>query len=282
MGTTGEWDFAGPAGAGPVPAAIIGYRGGGAGMDLRVAGAPFVTVVIEFGGDGLIVDDVAGRRALSGFVAGLPLEAMHVRGERPECVEIRVSPLRAHGLLGVPATDVGSGAVGLEDLWGARARDLRERLAAGSTWDERFELAKSFLAQSDRPDRAPDPEVVASWNRILAAHGRVRVGDLAESCGWSRKRLLSRFESQIGLTPKRAAMLVRFRHAVDGLLAGHPAADVAAVCGYSDQAHLCRDVSGFAGQTPGALAVNYVPALARQRHRAWGKFVQYRGGSLVR
>ncbi|WP_245717689.1 helix-turn-helix domain-containing protein [Nocardia jejuensis] len=277
--TDARWDFAGPVLAAPLDAAIIGYGDmgytGDSGLDLRVAGAAVVTVLIEFGERGLSVEDADGRRALGGFVAGLPVEPMHVRGERVRCVEVRMSPTRAYSMLGIAASDLGRGAVALEDLWGERARRLREQLAAGSTWDERFALTKTFLAQCERPTRTPDPEVLAGWSRILDSGGRVRIGELADSVGWSHKRLWSRFESQIGLTPKRAAMLVRFRSAVDGLVSGRPAADVALDCGYSDQAHLCRDVSAFAARTPGALRASYLPPIARYRHRAWGRFVQY-------
>jgi AraC-like DNA-binding protein len=108
------------------------------------------------------------------------------------------------------------------------------------------------------------------------------VGELVESCGWSRKRLWSRFESQIGLTPKRAAMLVRFRHAVEGLLAGRPAADVAVACGYTDQSHLCRDVSSFADTTPGALTGEPLTAISKLRYQTWGTFFQYRARPLGR
>ncbi|WP_280268604.1 helix-turn-helix domain-containing protein [Nocardia wallacei] len=267
--------------AAPVGAAMIGYRDGG-GLDLRVAGAPAVTLVIEFGDRGLTVDDADGRRTLGGFVVGLPAEPMRIRSERAECIEVRLSPIQAYSLLGVPPAELGRGAVGMEELWGPRARRLRAQLADAATWEGRFALTKSFLAQQIRPMRSPDPEVIAGWHRILASHGRVRVGELAESSGWSRKRLWARFESQIGLTPKRAAMLVRFRYAVDGLLAGRPAADVAATCGYTDQAHLCRDVSIFADHTPGALTSNYLPAIAQDRYRAWGTFFQYQSGLVGR
>ncbi|MCM6778239.1 helix-turn-helix domain-containing protein [Nocardia sp. CDC159] len=278
-----EWDFAGPAGAVRPGVAMIGYRdSGGAGLDLRVAGTTAVTVVIGFGDRELVVDDAVGRRRLDGFVAGLPLEAMRVRTERAACIEVRLSPIQAYSLLGFPPTDLGRGVVGLADLWGRRARRLREQLASAPTWDERFAVTESFLAQGDRPTRTPDPEVLACWNRILATRGRVRIGELADSVGWSHKRLWSRFESQIGLTPKRAAMLVRFRYAVDGLLAGRSAADVAAECGYTDQAHLCRDVSIFADHTPGALRTHYLPTIARHRYRAWGKFFQYRAEPIGR
>ncbi|WP_233434153.1 helix-turn-helix domain-containing protein [Nocardia yamanashiensis] len=270
-----SWDFAGPAAGAPPGTTIIGYRDtGAAGVDLRVAGTAAVTVLIEFGGRGLTVDDVAGRRELGGFVAGLPVEPMRIRADRAECVEIRLSPIQAYAFLGVAPKDLGRGALDLDELWGERARRLRERLAAVRSWEERFTVTKSFLAQGDRAP-AIDPEVLAGWNRILGSGGQVRIGELADYVGWSHKRLWSRFESQIGLTPKRAAMLVRFRSAVDGLLAGRRAVDVALDCGYTDQAHLCRDVALFANRSPGVLATHYLPDIARYRYRAWGKFFQY-------
>jgi AraC-like DNA-binding protein len=262
---------------------MIGFRDcDGAGLDIRVTAMPAVTVVIEFGGNELVIDGNAGRHTLTGFVAGLPGATMRIRSKHVECIEVRLSPVRAYALLGAGPTDLGGAVVCLEDLWGRRARWLREQLADAVTWEERFALTRSFLAQCDEPTRTPQPEVVASWDRIVASRGQVKVGELAESCGWSRKRLWARFESQIGLTPKQTAMLVRFRHAVEGLLAGRPAADVAVSCGYTDQAHLCRDVSSFADVTPGALTGETLTAVAKRRQQAWGTFFQYRTGSVGR
>jgi AraC-like DNA-binding protein len=281
---TSGWDIARPAGVAPVGgASVIGFRDcGAAGLDMRVVAIPAVTVVIEFGGNELIVDSNAGRQALTGFVTGFPRGTVRIRSERVECVEVRLSPVRAYSLLGVAPTDLGCTVVGLEDIWGRRALWLRERLADALTWEERFALTRSFLAQCDEPKRTPHPEVVASWDRVVACRGQVMVGELAESCGWSRKRLWSRFESQIGLTLKRAAMLVRFRHAVEGLLAGRPAADVAVACGYTDQSHLSRDMSSFADTTPGALTGEPLTPISKLRYKTWGTFFQYRARPLGR
>ncbi len=104
--------------------------------------------------------------------------------------------------------------------------------------------------------------------------GRSAVEELAAAVGWSRKRLWSRFGSQIGLTPKRAAQLVRFDHAAHRLAAGERAALVAAESGYADQSHLHREVMAFAGVTPTNIAV--APWLAVD-DVAWappGTFVQ--------
>jgi len=89
---------------------------------------------------------------------------------------------------------------------------------------------------------------------MVASRGRVRVERLAAEIGWSRRRLWSRFRSQIGLTPKRTAQLIRFDHAAHRLAAGQSAALVAAESGYVDQSHLHRDVMTFAGVTPAAVA----------------------------
>ncbi|MGW4717124.1 helix-turn-helix domain-containing protein [Nocardia sp. NPDC004260] len=268
------WDFRRSSAAAPVGGtAMIGYRAHGAGgLDLRVTALPAITVLIEFGENELIVDSTAGRQALSGFVSGFPHGTMRVRTERAECIEARLSPLQFYSLSTIDPVDLGHTVVGLDDLWGRGALLLRERLAGAETWEERFALTNSFLRRCADPTRTPDPEVVASWRRIVASRGQVLVGELAESCGWSRKRLWSRFEAQIGLTPKRAAMLVRFRHAVEGLLTGLPAADVAATCGYTDQSHLCRDVSSFAEITPGALTAEPLTAISKHRYRVWGTF----------
>jgi AraC-like DNA-binding protein len=111
------------------------------------------------------------------------------------------------------------------------------------------------LARRREAGRAVGPEVAFVWGRMVTDRGRVRVERLAAEVGWSRKRLWSRFRSQIGISPKRAAQLIRFDHAAHRLAAGHGAALVAAESGYVDQSHLHRDAMAFAGVTPTAVAV---------------------------
>ncbi|MEU0390653.1 helix-turn-helix domain-containing protein [Streptomyces chartreusis] len=225
-----------------------------AGLDLRVLPQPAVVVVIGLGEGPFSVEGARGHEDLPSFAAALTPGPARIRAEGVECVEMRLSPRAAHALLGVSPRELDGSVTGLEGLWGRDERQLRERLTDAPTWQERLTLVDAFLA--GRAARAPAmaPEVAAAWDTIVARRGRVRIGDLAAACGWSRKRLWSRFSAQIGLTPKRAAMLVRFDHAARALTAGENAADVALACGYVDQPHLHRDVLTFAGCTPTALA----------------------------
>ncbi|WP_211588834.1 helix-turn-helix domain-containing protein [Allorhizocola rhizosphaerae] len=116
-------------------------------------------------------------------------------------------------------------------------------------------IAMEILGRRLGAGRAVDPEVAYTWRRTLTGRGRLRVEGLADEVGWSRKRLWSRFRSQLGITPKRAAQLVRFDHAAHLLAAGRAAAGVAAESGYVDQSHLHREVKAFTGLTPTAVAV---------------------------
>ncbi|MFJ3516189.1 MULTISPECIES: helix-turn-helix transcriptional regulator [unclassified Streptomyces] len=226
----------------------------GRGLDMRVLPQPAVIIVIGLGAGPVTVESTSGHRPLRGLVASLSPGPARIRGEGVECVEVALSPRTAYALLGVSPLELDGSITGLEDLWGRHARLLREQLADTASWQERLALTDGFLRQ--RAEGAPPmaAEVAAAWDAIVAGRGRVRIGDLAASCGWSRKRLWARFSSQVGLTPKRAAMLVRFDHAARALLAGERAGDVAMACGYADQPHLHRDVQALTGCTPGALA----------------------------
>ncbi|MDT0387642.1 helix-turn-helix domain-containing protein [Streptomyces dubilierae] len=213
------WDVALPLGGPSLDGVLMaGFRDrAAAGPDLRVLPQPAVTVVLGLGHAPLTVEDAGGRRALRGFVAALSPGPARIRGERVECVEIRLSPRAAYAWLGVSPRELDGCVAPLEDPWGRDERLLRERLAATPVWDRRLALVDGFLAE--RAARAPEmaPEVAAAWDTIVARRGNVRVAEPAASCGWSRKRLWSRFSARTGLTPKRAAMPVRFDRAARAL-----------------------------------------------------------------
>ncbi|MBB4683538.1 helix-turn-helix domain-containing protein [Amycolatopsis jiangsuensis] len=115
-------------------------------------------------------------------------------------------------------------------------------------------MTDALLARRHEAGPPAAPEVAWAWHRIVGSRGLIRVDGLAAEVGWSRKRLWSRFCSQLGLPPQRAVNLVRFDHAARRLVAGDDAARVAADTGYADQSHLHRDVRAFTGATPAAVS----------------------------
>jgi AraC-like DNA-binding protein len=107
----------------------------------------------------------------------------------------------------------------------------------------------------------PDPAIAWAWRQLVGAHGGVPVGVLADEIGWSRRHFATRFRQQVGLAPKVAARVLRFRHAVDRL-SMPDAPDIAAVAawsGYADHSHLVREFHELAGCAPTALLGAQLP-----------------------
>ncbi|GAA3514148.1 AraC family transcriptional regulator [Actinocatenispora rupis] len=222
--------------------------------DIAMVAHPSVTLLLDLS-DGYGAVYLAGGRRQRGTVAVglLPGELRATGVGVGACLQIRLEPAVATAVLG-SAADLSGLMVPLDAVWGRGADRLQDRLCAATSWDDRFAIATGALLArlGDRP--RVDPEVAYVWRRTTAGRGRVRVDGLADEVGWSRKRLWSRFRTQLGITPKRAAQLVRFDHAAHLLAAGHGAARVAAESGYVDQSHLHRESRTIAGLTPSAVA----------------------------
>lgn len=259
-GTPPDWawvDIAVPRRSGRLPGvSMAGFRQRAPALvDIAMVAYPSVTLIIDLSeGDGLVYD-THGRHERGSVVIGLLPGDLRATGRGVgECLQIRLEPAAAAAVFGA-ATELSGSVVSLEDVWGRDAGRAEDRLRAAASWDERFTIAMEILGRRLGARPPVDPEVVYTWRRTLTSRGRVRVDGLADEVGWSRKRLWSRFRSQLGITPKRAARLVRFDHAAHLLAAGHAAASVAAESGYVDQPHLHREVKAFAGLTPTAVAV---------------------------
>jgi AraC-like DNA-binding protein len=250
------WDIACPAQPSRVPGVTMaGFRDRGiTPPGLRLIPHPAVTLILVSGGT-IAMEDATGRQQQGSFVTGLGFgEVLRaLRAESFECLQVRLSPVVAHAVLGGAVADLGGAVVTLDDLCGREAAQISERLGDLSSWEDRFALTDAWLARRFAAASQVAPEVAWVWRGIVAGRGMIRTGQLAAELGWSRKRLWAQFHSQIGLPPKRAAKLVRFDHAVHGLVAGQDAAGVAADGGYTDQSHLHRDVVSFTGLTPAAV-----------------------------
>jgi AraC-like DNA-binding protein len=177
------------------------------------------------------------------FVAGLTdrSDIVDQRGEI-DCVEVKLTPVGAYRVFGVPLSELTNEVVDLADLATLRPDHLDEDL----------------LRLADRgPD--PAPEVAWVWHRLRETHGNVGITGLAAEVGWSRRHLVNRFRAQVGLPPKTVARVMRFEELLRRLPAATrgQAAVVAGACGYYDQAHMNRDFREFAGTTPGEYLARF-------------------------
>lgn len=202
-------------------------------------------------------------RTVTSFLAGLHAHAVvtQYRGAQAG-VQADLTPLGAAVLFSGVVAEAANRVVDLADVLGADAGRLADRLAGAADWAARFALLDTVLLAKLAAARRPPPEVEHAFARLAASHGTVPVARLAEETGWSAKHLSARVRGTLGLGPKTLGRIARFERAIVRLDGPDTIADVAAACGYADQAHLTHEFRLLAGQTPaGYRAARHASAL---------------------
>jgi len=163
-------------------------------------------------------------------------------------------------LLGVPLNDLCDRHVPLEDLWGERARRIREQLIAASEPQRIFAiLEQEFLRLLRRPTLV-HPAISFALRRFDSTTLTARIDSVRQQTGYSERRFATLFTGAIGLTPKLYTRVQRLSRVVGDLTRGRKdLAQIALDAGYYDQAHFNRDFRDLTGATPGS----YVPLEGR-------------------
>jgi AraC-like DNA-binding protein len=219
--------------------------------ELREVPFPGVPLVFNLGEPW----DVASEQHDS-FLAGLHTQPTFVRShESWACIELRLTPLGTHRLLGRPMHELANRTVALADVLPG-SEELDERLRESRSWPERFDLVENFLARRLAGSAPAVQAVEWSWEHLRRTGGTASIESLANEIGWSHRRFISRFREHVGVAPKTFARLIRFDRAVTALRASakRGLAEIALECGYFDQSHMNREFRELAGTTPALLA----------------------------
>lgn len=213
--------------------------------------SPHVVVRLDDEPVELYADDgssVLGRMAI-GSICG-PRWSSYVRRAPAQgrTVGALLRPGATHALLGVPASELAGRHTSLEDLLGARAAPLRDRLA------ETLSLAEA-LALFERELLARIGEYSRLHSAVAHALGRLHdeapVYAVVRESGYSHRRFNEHFRYAVGIAPKLYCRVVR----LERLLAEWETdeqtslAALAVRCGFADQAHLSREFRDLTGMT---------------------------------
>ena len=145
-------------------------------------------------------------------------------------------------LTGLPAFELTGRALSVADIFGARGRQLLEQLGEPGAWSEAPRRMAAFLAR----EFARHPRF-----QLLPARSVGSVHELAEITGLASRTLHHRVTQDIGLAPKLWLRIERLHRAIASSANRIvPWSDVAAHCGYADQAHLVREFSELLGESP--------------------------------
>jgi AraC-like DNA-binding protein len=215
-----------------------------------------VHVILSFG------PEVRAPAPVRSFVAAPHTEHAVVEsaGEQ-HGLELRLTPLGTHMLLGIPMHELVDRVTPVEDVLGPEGAALPDRLASAPGWEARFAIVDRLLTRRLEAARAPAAGVEHAWWRLVQTHGATPVERLADEVGWSRRHLFARFREHAGLPPKTFARIMRFQRAAVLMADPHGPSlcEIALDCGYYDQAHLNRDFRAFAGRTPTELMAARLP-----------------------
>lgn len=173
--------------------------------------------------------------------------------------------------LRMPASELEDASFAMEDLWGAEAAIVRERVLAAPAPRAMLEVLARCMEERLR---APGGKVTQPHEAVIYMAGALNqcaepasVKRVTERIGMSQRRVTQLFHEQVGVSPKTFHRVRRFQFTLRQLRGRHDVdwADLAAVCGYYDQAHLAHDFRLLAGMTPGAYLaaatehLNHVP-----------------------
>ncbi|HEX2190559.1 MAG TPA: helix-turn-helix domain-containing protein [Longimicrobiaceae bacterium] len=191
---------------------------------------------------------------LRSYVVGAMRRPLEVRMRGAvELVGVRFRPGGSAAFLPLPLAEITDAAVALSEVWGSLADELESRLP-GASHAERVRIVEAALRERRGRGRPLHAAVARACALIARSGGCVAVEALAAETGTSRRHLERLFLEQVGLTPKTAARVARFRR-LCGLLPQRPGAGwsrLALECGYHDQAHMTREFRALSGLTPGA------------------------------
>src|SRR5262245_17735290 len=161
--------------------------------------------------------------------------------------------------LGLPSDELHNQHLNLEDLWGFRARELRERLLAAP--NPRAKLRMLELALLERAAGIFDGQPVVEYavQNFLARPATVKIAEVSDKTGFSARRFIELFKLHVGMTPKLFCRVRRFQRVLTCITSGQPVnwTGVALDGGYFDQAHFIHDFRAFSGINPSKYLVDY-------------------------
>lgn len=130
-----------------------------------------------------------------------------------------------------------------------RVHELRDPAAIGAVLDR---VIVRMLLRVPARKRAPIDET--AWLQgVLAGHD---LASVAAESSFSRRQVERRFRDAFGMSPSRLRRIARFRLASRQLVArpGLSFAQLAAACGFADQAHMTREFRALSGVPPSGYA----------------------------
>jgi AraC-like DNA-binding protein len=216
-----------------------------------------VAIVIPLLQDSIVrFDDVDSSDAchFRGAVVSGAHDRFVVRGMggASSVIGVNFKPGGAASFFGGALTQLGNQTILLDDVWGAAARDLRQRVQAALQASQKIRILEGELLARLLRARPADRMVTWALHALELNPSAARIGSVQRASDCSPQQFIRRFAGTVGITPKRYARVLRFNALLRRLARVGPRdwANVAAEAGYFDQSHLIHEFRQLAGITP--------------------------------
>jgi AraC-like DNA-binding protein len=194
----------------------------------------------------------SGTRHLtrSSYLIGGRSESVFTRNRGPvHLAGVKLDPRLLRRLIRASLSEFSEGILSLRDLNDTALLGLEDAVAcAGSAASVRLLLDAFFLrAIANVPLR--DPLIDRLVRDIRTRRGSLSIMNWSREHDIDARRLERCFGDAVGITPKRYARVIRFKHSYQQFLA-HPRATSMHLDGYYDQSHFNKEFKHFLGVAP--------------------------------
>ena len=198
------------------------------------------------------VDDAAHSYRVP-LLAGPYSRSFHIDPSQSTAViGIIFRPGAARMFFPIAAHELHNADIALSELYPDEADRLLNQACSAAEGPPQLRVVEQYLTRKLASALPIHPAVSYGVERLSREGGVRSVRRIQLETGLSHTRFIQLFREHVGLTPKLFCRVRRFHGLLNRIEKGMPVnwAELAADCGYFDQAHLIRDFRSFADVTP--------------------------------
>jgi AraC-like DNA-binding protein len=174
---------------------------------------------------------------------------------------VKLDPRALHSLIDVPLAEFVDSTLTLSDLHDGRLLELEDELAMATTAPQVGGVLNNFflsaLGRFHRERTATDMLL----HDVQKTRGALSIMQWARSHRLDSRTMERKFCTAVGMTPKRYARVIRFKHSYHNLISNARRGPASAhMDGFYDQSHFNREFKYFTGAAPSAKLNGRMPS----------------------
>jgi AraC-like DNA-binding protein len=188
------------------------------------------------------------------FLYGQTLRPAALSVEGPfSCIVFQLYPFASKYLLGVNPRELQDDCFDLLQLSHVNVRKACSNLGQSENLEHQIETISELMLKLVQHNKIRmDDRIQQAVHSILANKGAVVINQLIEDLHVTERTFERNFLSEVGLTPKQFAKIVRFQYALHKLTTEkfEKLTEIGLDSGFADQSHFNREFKRYTGQTP--------------------------------